>query len=133
MIADRRLETRSRIYQPARLVFNGEQSVFTCTVRNRSQTGAMVRLADWVELPGTFELDVPNGDSRRVRQCWRRGDDVGVDVSGKLIAVKKVRIPTHTATALTRLPPPCDHAHADSVVPRPLSALPHAHSESPAH
>ena len=78
MIANRRLETRSRMHQPARLVFNGEQSVFACTVRNRSQTGAMVRMADWIELPDTFALDVPNGDSRLVRQCWRRGDDVGV-------------------------------------------------------
>ena len=78
MITDRRLQTRSRLHQPARLVFNGEQSVLACTVRNRSQTGAMVRMADWIELPDTFELDIPAGDSRRVRQCWRRGDDVGV-------------------------------------------------------
>jgi hypothetical protein len=78
MIADRRLQTRSRLHQPARLVFNGEQSMLACTVRNRSQTGAMVRMADWIELPDTFELDIQAGDSRRVRQCWRRGDDVGV-------------------------------------------------------
>ena len=62
MIADRRLETRSRLHQPARVMFNGE----------------MVRMADWIELPQTFELTIPEGHSRRVRQCWRRGDDVGV-------------------------------------------------------
>ena len=78
MIADRRLETRSRLHQPARLVFNGEQSVFACILRNRSQTGAMVRMADWTELPQTFDLDIPEGHSRRVRQCWRRGDEVGL-------------------------------------------------------
>jgi hypothetical protein len=78
MIADRRHETRSRLHQPARLVFNGKQSILACTVRNRSQTGAMVRMADWMELPQTFDLDISQGDSRRVRQCWRRGDDVGV-------------------------------------------------------
>ncbi|MDP3258181.1 MAG: PilZ domain-containing protein [Bosea sp. (in: a-proteobacteria)] len=78
MIADRRLQTRDRLHQPARLVFNGEQSVLACTVRNHSQTGAMIRMADWIELPDTFELDIPAGDRRRVRQCWRRGDDVGV-------------------------------------------------------
>lgn len=78
MIADRRLETRSRLHQPARVMFNGEQSVLACTVRNRSRTGAMVRMADWIELPQTFELTIPEGHSRRVRQCWRRGDDVGV-------------------------------------------------------
>lgn len=79
MMTDRRLQTRSRIHQPARVMFNGEQSVLACTVRNRSQTGAMVRMADWIELPDTFELDIAQtGDSRRVRQCWRRGDDVGV-------------------------------------------------------
>jgi len=79
MIADRRLQTRSRIHQPARVVFNGEQSVLACTVRNWSQTGAMVRMADGIDLPDTFELDVMQaGDSRRVKRCWRRGDDVGV-------------------------------------------------------
>ena len=79
MIANRRIEARTRIFQGASVVFNGRQSVLACTVRNWSETGAMVRMADWIALPETFELDIANIEgSVRVRQCWRRGDDVGV-------------------------------------------------------
>ena len=79
MIANRRIEARTRVFQGASVVFNGRQSVLACTVRNRSETGAMVRMSDWIALPETFELDIANTDgSVRVRQCWRRGDDVGV-------------------------------------------------------
>lgn len=79
MIANRRLEVRTRVFHGASVVFNGRQSVLACTVRNWSETGAMVRMSDWIALPETFELDIANKHgSVRVRQCWRRGDDVGV-------------------------------------------------------
>lgn len=79
MIANRRHAPRSRIFQGASVVFNGRQSVLACTIRNWSETGAMVRMSDWIALPETFELDIASKDgSVRVRQCWRRGDDVGV-------------------------------------------------------
>lgn len=79
MIANRRLGMRTRVFHGASVVFNGRQSVLACTVRNWSETGAMVRMSDWIALPETFELDIANTDgSVRVRQCWRRGDDVGV-------------------------------------------------------
>lgn len=79
MIANRRLEMRSRVFHGASVVFNGRQSVLACTIRNWSETGALVRMIDWIALPETFELDIANKDgSVRVRQCWRRGDDVGV-------------------------------------------------------
>lgn len=79
MIANRRHAQRSRIFQGASVVFNGRQSVLACTIRNWSDTGAMVRMSDWIALPETFELDIANQESGvRVRLCWRRGDDVGV-------------------------------------------------------
>lgn len=79
MIANRRIEKRSRVFHGASVVFNGRQSVLACTIRNWSETGALVRMVDWIALPETFELDIANTDgSVRVRQCWRRGDDVGV-------------------------------------------------------
>lgn len=79
MRTERRIDTRERIFQRASVVFNGRQSMFDCAVRNRSATGAMVRLADWTALPAIFDLDIAGqGGSVRVRQCWRRGDDVGV-------------------------------------------------------
>ncbi|KPF65555.1 hypothetical protein IP69_17865 [Bosea sp. AAP35] len=79
MIANRRIEMRTRVFHGASVVFNGRQSVMACTVRNWSQTGAMVRMSDCIALPETFELDIATTEECvRVRQCWRRGDDVGV-------------------------------------------------------
>lgn len=79
MIANRRVKMRDRVFHGASVVFNGRQSVLACTIRNWSETGAMVRMSDWIALPETFELDIANRDENvRVRQCWRRGDDVGV-------------------------------------------------------
>lgn len=79
MRIERRQTPRNRIYQGASVVFNGRQSVLDCTVRNWSETGALVRMSDWIALPKTFELDIASrGESVRVRQCWRHGDDVGV-------------------------------------------------------
>lgn len=78
MIANRRQQPRERVHEPARLSFNGEQSVFVCTIRNLSETGALVRLADWTELPQSFALARAGAAPVRVKQCWRRGDDVGL-------------------------------------------------------
>ncbi len=79
MRVERRNAMRNRVFRGASVVFNGRQSILDCTVRNWSQTGAMVRMTDWIALPQTFEIDVASdGESVRVRQCWRRGDDVGV-------------------------------------------------------
>ncbi|AMJ59184.1 PilZ domain-containing protein [Bosea sp. PAMC 26642] len=78
MMIDRRETRRERLHSRASIVFNGRQSIFACTLRNRSETGALLRLADWTELPAVFEVDARDGETLRVRQCWRRGDDVGV-------------------------------------------------------
>lgn len=79
MKPDRRQASRSRLYQRASVVFNGRQSMFGCSVRNLSETGALLRMTDWIALPATFEIETAgDSESRRVRQCWRRGDDVGV-------------------------------------------------------
>lgn len=76
---DRREAKRERIHQSANVVFNGRQTVLDCTLRNHSETGALVRMSDWIALPRTFEIDIADQEhSLRVRQCWRRGDDVGV-------------------------------------------------------
>lgn len=78
MISNRRQHPRERVYQTASVTFNGDQSVFACTIRNISETGALVRLADWTELPRSFALARADRPPVMVRQCWRRGDDVGI-------------------------------------------------------
>jgi len=79
MEPDRRQAARNRLFQRVSVVFNGGRSMLGCSVRNLSETGALLRMTDWIALPPTFEIET-QGDpgSRRARQCWRRGDDVGV-------------------------------------------------------
>lgn len=79
MKPERRRAARNRLFQPASVVFNGRQSMFACSLRNLSESGALVRLTDWTALPATFEIETPGeAGTRLVRQRWRRGDDVGV-------------------------------------------------------
>lgn len=83
MTIERRLAGRSRVLYRASAVFNGRQSVLDCSVRNWSQTGALVHMTDWIALPPVFDIDLPGRhESVRVRQCWRKGDDVGVAFMG---------------------------------------------------
>lgn len=79
MRTERRQAQRNRVYQGASIVFNGRQSVLGCTIRNWSESGAMVRMSDWMTLPPSFELDIASrGERLRVRECWRRGENVGL-------------------------------------------------------
>jgi hypothetical protein len=100
MMTERRRISRQRVLRRASIVFNGRQSVFDCAIRNWSDSGAMVRLSDWTALPPTFELDVASGGgSVRVRQCWRRGDDVGV----AFMSPEECRPPPPVDLAMARL------------------------------
>ena len=79
MTNERRQTNRSRVFQGAKLVFNGHQSIMDCSIRNRSEAGAMLRMSDWIALPKVFEVMMSGQpDSMKARLCWRKGDDLGV-------------------------------------------------------
>ena len=76
---ERRASKRWRTVLKARILFNNRSSVLDCAVRDLSETGARIYLADTSELPATFELEIPNR-GLRVQGCvvWSRGANHGV-------------------------------------------------------
>ena len=76
---DRRSSKRRRTVLKGRVLFNNRSSVFDCTVRDLSDTGAQLTLADVSALPPDFELEIPSRDILvPARVMWSRGKNHGV-------------------------------------------------------
>jgi hypothetical protein len=74
----RRTNSRSKTLKSAKIVFNKNQSVIDCFVRDLSPTGAKLKLGDLIPLPKMFVLQLHDGtryDCERVRSM---GQEVGV-------------------------------------------------------
>jgi hypothetical protein len=74
----RRTNSRSKTLKSAKIVFNKNQSVIDCFVRDLSPTGAKLKLGDLIPLPKMFVLELHDGtryDCERVRSM---GQEVGV-------------------------------------------------------
>lgn len=69
---------RSRVLRGAKIIL-GTSSVIDCVVRNVTNTGARVQLANTVELPDDLGLTFDNGYS--IRPCkviWRTVTETGI-------------------------------------------------------
>jgi hypothetical protein len=74
----RRTTSRSKTLKSAKIVFNKNQSVIDCFVRDLSPTGAKLKLGDLVPVPRAFILELHDGtrfDCERVRAM---GQEIGV-------------------------------------------------------
>lgn len=76
---ERRMEQRRRVFRGAQLRFNRGYGAFECVVRNESESGARLQIADTSAVPAHFEL-VLNGEAtgRLAHVRWRRADALGV-------------------------------------------------------
>jgi hypothetical protein len=77
--AERRSIGRTLINRNALLFFRGQAGVFSCCVRDVTNSGAGIRLERLNVLPVEFDLSFDN--FRTVRKCrliWRDADFVGV-------------------------------------------------------
>ena len=76
---DKRASDRRRTVLKGRVLFNNRASVFDCTVRDLSDTGAQLTLADVSALPPDFELEIPSKDILvQAHVMWSRGKNHGV-------------------------------------------------------
>ncbi len=76
---ERRLVGRTLINRSAALFFRGRTGVFTCCVRDVTNSGAGLRLEALHVLPVEFDLSFDT--FRTVRKCrliWRETDFIGV-------------------------------------------------------
>ena len=77
-VQERRKSTRSRVLKGAKIIL-GTSSVMDCVVRNVTNSGARVQIANTVELPDDLGLTFDGGHS--IRQCrvvWRTMTETGV-------------------------------------------------------
>ena len=77
-IIEKRAATRHRVLKGGRLVFHGGGGV-DCTVRNISQTGARVDVANPVGLPDSFTLLIEADQfMRHCHPVWSHDAHIGV-------------------------------------------------------
>ena len=78
--AERRTEARPRTLKGAKLVYGGfSPTVIDCLVRDLSDTGARVETDVMVMVPEIFSLRLQDGHSQRVRRCWSKGHEIGLE------------------------------------------------------
>lgn len=74
---ERRIAPRYRTLKGVRIILPGGMSTIDCVVRNRSETGLLIRLNGPVVLPPEFEV-LMDAQRRPVRIAWKKGLDLGV-------------------------------------------------------
>lgn len=74
---ERRTAPRYKTLKGIRIILPGGMSTIDCVVRNRSDTGLLIRLNGPVVLPPEFEV-LMDGARRAVRVAWKKGLDLGV-------------------------------------------------------
>ena len=80
----RRAAPRTRSLLTGKIIIGDGRESHDCVVRNLSATGAHVRLAGAVNLPGTVGLlVVKEGLLFDAAIAWRRGDQIGLTFSGQ--------------------------------------------------
>ena len=76
---ERRTDLRRRVLKGATLSFNHGYSAFECVVRNQSERGAKLSLAETFALPSTFRLAIAGeSQAHTARIIWRKPDEMGV-------------------------------------------------------
>lgn len=78
-MAERRKSGRSRVLKSAKLVLD-RSAIIDCVVRNLTNKGARLQIANTVDLPRAFEMTFDGGYSiRPCRLVWRTVTETGVE------------------------------------------------------
>ncbi len=76
---DKRHIARTRALKGAKIVFGGGTQVIDCTIRNRSDDGAQLKVASVVGIPDRFDLlDTTTGERKAATVAWRKPAAIGV-------------------------------------------------------
>ena len=76
-MSERRTDARQRMLKSGTIIYNNSSSVFDCTVRNLSKTGACLMVASPRGVPEEFDL-LLEGARHHCIVSWRRADRIGV-------------------------------------------------------
>jgi hypothetical protein len=69
---EKRRSQRRRVLKTGKIVFNGGRSLIDCTVRNISETGALLRVMSPVGIPDQFVLLIEADGLQRKAKIVRR-------------------------------------------------------------
>jgi hypothetical protein len=79
IVVERRKAGRSRVLKSAKLVL-GRSAIIDCVVRNLTNKGARLQIANTLDLPRDFEMTFDGGYSiRPCRLVWRTVTETGVE------------------------------------------------------
>ena len=78
VMEERRHENRRRTLRPGQIVFNEQQSVLDCLVRNLSESGACLQIDTTIGIPAEFELRV-DGKTRSCHLVWITDTRAGIE------------------------------------------------------
>jgi c-di-GMP-binding flagellar brake protein YcgR len=76
--SERRHDRRRKTLKSAKIIFNNNQSVFDCAVRDLSETGAKLALGDLLPLPSHFKLVLHDGMTHECEVIRHTGREIGV-------------------------------------------------------
>lgn len=80
VFAERRRDTRHRVFKGGRLSFNKGYGALECVVRNLSARGARLAFGDATAVPNAFELEITGeGVNRSAVVRWRAPMAIGVE------------------------------------------------------
>ena len=74
----RRVTNRDKTLKSAKIVFNKNQSVIDCFIRDLSPTGAKLKLGDLVGVPRIFTLELHDGTRHECERVRAMGQEIGV-------------------------------------------------------
>ena len=75
---EQRQAKRHRTLKGGKIVFNDGRSTISCTVRNLSETGALLRVESVIGIPEMFELLIAGAESRRASVVRRTAKELGI-------------------------------------------------------
>lgn len=79
---ERRAHVRTRTYLGAEITFNRRYAKLDCLVRNLSQSGATIEIAQTIGAPDAFELTITRDNVTRIANVvWRSDTHLGVKFS----------------------------------------------------
>ncbi len=98
-VVDHRRQSRKRMLKGGTIAFNGRHSTMPCVVRDLSDTGARLQVAQANSVPDTFELLIDlDGFEAPVEVAWRDLTEVGVRFTAQPNHVAPKRAQTVTMT-----------------------------------
>jgi len=74
---ERRPEPRRRVLLGGKIVLDNG-GLIDCTIRNRSASGALLKVVSVIGIPDTFALVIGSDERHDVNVVWRKQGELGV-------------------------------------------------------